>query len=297
VDESPRATIERFLHWAQIEAGLQPRTVDSYRLDLETFVRWSKPERPFTKVLASHVRAFLSSEQLAGKSGRTIARRLTAMRLLYRLLRSEGSVEHDPTQAVPRPTLRAPLPKVLSRTEVERLLQAPDPEGAFGLRERLIVEWLYGTGCRVTELATLRLSAIDRDLKIARCTGKGGKERMLLLNPPTLAALDRWVRRGRPKFARPGSTDHLLLSRSGQPLERTRLFEIVQQRAVRAGVATRISPHVLRHSFATHLLEGGADLRVVQELLGHANLATTQVYTHVDVERLRAAHRKFHPRA
>lgn len=295
--EGPRETIARFLQWARVEAGLAPLSVAAYQRDLEAFLRFRSPPRPFAAIEAKDVRAFMAAEQTSGKSGRTIARRLTALRLLYRLLRSEGAITHDPTQAVPRPTARTPLPKVLTRGEVDRLLALDDPEGPFGLRERLIMEWLYGTGCRVSELAELRLNMIDVELKLARCTGKGGKERLLLLNPPTVAALERYLKKGRPAHVHAESDDHLLLSRSGRPLERTRLFQIVQRRARRAGIARRLSPHVLRHSFATHLLEGGADLRVVQDLLGHASLATTQVYTHVDVERLRAQHQKFHPRA
>ena len=295
--ERPDETVARFLQWARVEAGLQPLSIAAYESDLRAFLRTQPRGRPFAEVVPKDVRAFFAKEQADGKSARTIARRLTALRMVYRLLLSEGATDVDPTQAIPRPTLRPALPKVLTPSEVERLLALQDPDGPLGLRERLILEWLYGTGCRVSELASMRLPAIDRELRVARCLGKGGKERLLLLDPPTLAALGRWLADGRPAFVRAESNDHLLLSRNGRPLERTRLFQIVQQRALRAGIARRLSPHVLRHSFATHLLDGGADLRVVQELLGHADLATTQVYTHVDVARLRAAHRKFHPRA
>jgi integrase/recombinase XerD len=198
---------------------------------------------------------------------------------------------------VPRPTLRAPLPKVLTRREVDALLALEDAQDRFGLRERLIVEWLYGTGCRVSELAAQKVTAIDFELRLARCTGKGGRERLLYLNDAIMAALAAWLERGRPEFARGKPGDALLLSRSARPLDRTRILRIVHRRAQLAGIARPLSPHVLRHSFATHLLEGGADLRAVQDLLGHQSLATTQVYTHVDTSRLRAQHRKFHPRA
>ncbi len=293
--ESPQRTVERFLQWASIEAGLQPLSVAAYGRDLRTFVRWLAPPRPFTEVRPSDVRAFLMAQNELGLDPRTVARRLTALRLLYRLLASESPVV-DPTRTIPRPTLHASLPKVLSRGDVEKLLTLIEPPTPLGLRERLIVEWLYGTGCRVSELAHQQLAHVDLEVKVARCTGKGGKERLLLLNPPTVAALRNWLERGRPKLARDRSGDALLLSKSGRPLERTRLFQLIRARARRAGIVRPLSPHGLRHSFATHLLEGGADLRVVQELLGHASLATTQVYTHVDVTRLKAAHQRFHPR-
>jgi len=290
-------TLARFLHWGRIEAGLAERTVEAYRRDLRAFLKWSARTTSFAGVTPKDVRSFLLAEQSAGKNAKTTARRLTALRLLYRFIRSEGGVDHDPTHAIPRPTVRAPLPKVLARVEVERLLAFRRHASPLELRDRLAIEWLYGTGCRISELAEMRLAAIDVELKLARCTGKGGKERLLLLNPAAIAALTDYLENGRPKLAGAKRDEHLLLSKSGGPLDRIRLFRVVRRRALEAGIRSRLSPHVLRHSFATHLLEGGADLRVVQELLGHASLQTTQVYTHVDVERLRAAHRKFHPRA
>jgi integrase/recombinase XerD len=301
-DESPNcaaSSIRRFLHWARIEAGLAPLTVAAYERDLSAFVRFHGPDGSFemTSVKPADVRRFLASEQAAGRGPGTVARRLTALRLVYRLLRSEGACASDPTEAVPRPTLRAPLPKVLTHREIDLLLALPDAADAFGLRERLILEWLYGTGCRVSELAAQVVSSIDTELRLARCTGKGGRERLLYLNDAIMAALAAWLERGRPRFARGKPGDALLLSRSARALDRTRIFTIVRRRALRAGITRRLSPHMLRHSFATHLLEGGADLRAVQDLLGHKSLATTQVYTHVDTSRLRAQHRKFHPRA
>jgi integrase/recombinase XerD len=298
-ENSAAASIHRFLHWAAIEAGLAPLTIAAYERDLAAFVRFRGAGGAFamTEVKPAEVRRFLASEQAAGRGPGTVARRLTALRLLYRLLRSEGLCASDPTEAVPRPTLRAPLPKVLTRRETDALLALDEARDRFGLRERLIVEWLYGTGCRVSELAAQKVTAIDFELRLARCTGKGGRERLLYLNDAIMAALAAWLERGRPEFARGKPGDALLLSRSARPLDRTHILRIVRRRAQLAGIARPLSPHVLRHSFATHLLEGGADLRAVQDLLGHQSLATTQVYTHVDTSRLRAQHRKFHPRA
>jgi integrase/recombinase XerD len=294
--ESASETVVRFLHWARLEAGMAAKSVEAYQRDLTTFVRSLSRARPFAELEPQDVRTFLAAQQEDGRNPRTVARRLTALRMLYRFLRSEG-LERDPTHGIPSPTVRLPLPRVLSRKEVERLLALRRPDSPLERRDRLIVEWLYGTGCRVSELAEIRLTAIDLELRMARCTGKGGKERMLLLHDAGMEALRSYLEHARPQLARPDGDDHLLLSRKGRPLDRIRVFRVIQQRAIEAGVRTRLSPHVLRHSFATHLLEGGADLRVVQELLGHASLKTTQIYTHVDVERLRAAHRRFHPRA
>lgn len=295
--ESPAATVARFLQWARVEAGLAAATVEAYERDLLAFVRFRGAERPLRDASPADLRRFLASEQSSGKNPGTVARRLTALRLLYRLLHSEGALARDPTETIPRPTRRAPLPKVLTHAEVDRFLKLADPEGPLGLRERLVVEWLYGTGCRVSELAAIRIPEIDVELRLSRCTGKGGRERLLLLNDEIVRALAAWLADGRPKFVNAGSGDWLLLSYRGRPLERSWLFGIVRRRAERAGISRKLSPHMLRHSFATHLLEGGADLRAVQELLGHQSLATTQIYTHVDAERLREQHRKFHPRA
>ncbi len=295
--ETASETIARFTHWARIEAGLAPQTVEAYRRDLRAFTTELTPSLSFDRVTPANIRAFLAAQQASGKNARTTARRLTALRMLYRFLGSEGDLARDPTHGIPQPIVRSPLPRVLGRPELQRLLELRRREGSLELRDRLVVEWLYGTGCRVSELVEMRLPDLDLELSVARCVGKGGKERMLLLNVPAAAALKEYLDRGRPRLARPDSDDHLLLSRSGRPLDRVRLLRIVKRRARLAGVTAKLSPHVLRHSFATHLLEGGADLRVVQELLGHASLQTTQIYTHVDVERLRAAHRRFHPRA
>jgi len=295
--EPALATVTRFLHWASVEAGLADLTVAAYRRDLRAFVRFHGASRRFEDVTAADLRRFLADQAASGRGPGTVARRLTALRLVFRLLRSEGLVTADPTETIPRPTLRAPLPRILTRREIDKLLALPEADDAFGLRERLVIEWLYGTGCRVSELSSLRLNALDVELRVARCSGKGGRERLLFLNDEILRALAAWLERGRPKLARPGSPDHLLLSRSGRPLARNSIFTLVCRRALRAGIARRLSPHMLRHSFATHLLEGGADLRAVQDLLGHQSLATTQIYTHVDSQRLRDQHRKFHPRA
>lgn len=295
---SPRGVQEelrRFLSFATVEAGLQPSTVEAYRRDLRSFLAFKAPLRSFTRVTEKRIRDYLREQREAGRSPGTVARRLTALRLLFRLLISEGTLTRDPTRNIPYPAPGRRLPKILTRGEVDRLLRVADPDGPLGRRERLIVEWLYGTGCRVSECSSQKLADIDPELRMAKCTGKGDKERMLFFNDSTLAALNAYLE-VRPRLARAHSGDELLLSRSGRPLDRVRIFRILRKRAQRAGLSHLPSPHYLRHSFATHLLEGGADLRAVQELLGHQNLATTQIYTHVDRQRLKRAHRRYHPR-
>ena len=263
-------------------------------------LRASGEGRRVETVDKAEIRRFLAAQLAAGLDRKTVARRLTALRQLFRLLASERETLEDPTRGVRVPGSRKRLPKTLARREVEQLLALQDPPGPYGLRERLLVEWLYGTGCRVSELCDLRVGDVDRELGVARCRGKGGKERLLFLNASCDSALDRWMSDGRPALSRRRSierqTDHLVLSRSGGPLDRVRIFRILRARALRAGLSRLPSPHWLRHSFATHLLEGGADLRAVQDLLGHEDLSTTQIYTHVDQPRLAKTHAKYHPR-
>ena len=295
--EGPAQTVKRFLSFARVELGLSPLTLEAYGRDLHRFLRFrGLSGGPFAEVSEREIRDFLATEREAGLAPGTVARRLTALRLLFRLLVSEGAVSLDPTRNVPYPILGRRLPKLLTGPDVIRLLSVGEQEGPLGCREKLIIEWLYGTGCRVSELAGQLLGLMDRDLGLARCTGKGGKERLLFLGEPALEALDRYLAQARPRLSRDSGEDHLLLSRTGRPLDRTQIFRIVRARAQRAGLHPLPSPHYLRHSFATHLLEGGADLRAVQELLGHQSLSTTQIYTHVDGQRLRTIHRRFHPR-
>ncbi len=295
--ESRTESLQQFLTWATVEAGLAEATVASYERDLRAFLRFLPAPLGFENAKESHIRGFLLEQRQRGLRSGTVARRLTSLRLLYRLLLAESRVAEDPTRGVPYPGVSRRLPYVLSREQVQRLLDEADPPGPLGIRERLILEWLYGTGCRVSELAGIQLPDLDLDLGVCRCLGKGGRERLLLLHQHLREIVRQYLREARPQLLEDRTSNHLVLSRSGRPLDRTQIFRILQQRAKRAGVSPLPSPHKLRHSFATHLLEGGADLRAVQELLGHQSLATTQIYTHVDVQRLRDAHRRFHPRA
>jgi integrase/recombinase XerD len=258
-----------------------------------------RPEAPARRALAGltreHVLAWLSAERGRGAAPRSTARRLCAIRSFSRFAVGMGALASDPTADLPRGASPPPLPKVLSPSAVLRLLGPPSGGDPIALRDRALVEALYATGARVQEALDWRLGDVRFSERLVRCVGKGRKERWVPLGRPAAEALGRWIGEGRPRLDRKGS-DLVFLSRGGRPLDRHRVFRMLGRRAAAAGLSSRPGPHVLRHSFATHLLSGGADLRAVQELLGHQNVQTTEVYTHVEPERLKAVHRRCHPR-
>jgi integrase/recombinase XerD len=222
---------------------------------------------------------------------------VVALRHLFSWLKREGRIERDLLPALDLPRLDRLLPETLSETEVDHLLAVELPETPLGLRNRALLEVLYASGLRVSEAAGLRLEYFLREERLLRVIGKGNRERVVPVGDRAIAAIDRWLARGRPLLVRPKTGGELFLGEHGRRLTTARLWQIVQEMARLAGLKKKIWPHLLRHSFATHLLGRGADLRAIQEMLGHASLATTQVYTHVDQARLRQIHRQFHPRA
>ncbi len=295
------AGLERFLEMLVVERGASPNTLDAYRRDLEDFGRFLHPRgaRPETAT-AEDVRAWLADLGERGFAATTVARRLSALRHFYRFLFLEGERRDDPTSRIDRPRTRRPLPRLLSPEEVAALLVAaagrPGPEG---VRLLALLELLYATGLRVSELVGLRCGALAPDLRSLRVVGKGGKERLVPIGGRARAALREWLAirperdaRGRPipwLFPSRGKSGHLT---------RQRALQLVKELAAECGLdPARLSPHVLRHAFATHLLEGGADLRAVQTLLGHADIATTQIYTHLQTERLAQVVTQHHPLA
>lgn len=293
-----------FRDYLEVEAGASPHTVESYTRDLERLQAWlARKGVARTKDLTgSLLQAWVLSMRQEGLSPRTVARALSAVRGFLRFLQGEGSLDQDPSGSLGGGHLPLSLPRTLSREEVEEILDAPPPKGtprALALRNAAFLELLYSSGARVSEALSLELSRLRLDLGSALCTGKGRKERVLQLGPRAVAKLERYLQGGRPLLAAklpPGGDPGLVfLSRGGKPLDRHQAFRIVAAACRRAGLAAA-GPHALRHSFATHLLEGGADLRAVQELLGHAKITTTQIYTHVEADRLKAAHETFHPR-
>ena len=289
--------LRAFLAQLRTEAAASPHTLDAYRNDLLRLAAFCARRRlVLRRVMTAELLEFLGEERRAGASPATLARRLSALRAFFRFALAERLVELDPCAELSSPRLRRPLPRLLDGAQVERLLESPDAAAPLGLRDRALLELFYATGARVSELADLRTDSVLEGLSVVRCHGKRDKQRLVPLGRRARAALTLYLERERPALeARRPGTPYLFLSRNGRRLTRERLFGIVRHYALAAGLPP-ISPHALRHSFATHMLENGADLRAVQELLGHADIATTEIYTHVDRKRLRAAHSAHHPR-
>lgn len=288
--------IERFLVDLEQRRNASPQTVRNYRLDLEHLTEWLQ-ERDITSWGAMDrqaVRAWLSWLHREGYAPASMTRKLAAARSLFRFLIREGEIVHNPLMLVPAPKGRQSLPNVLTIEEIERLLSAPSPTTPLGVRDRCLLEVLYATGLRVGELLSLRLDDIDWSERTLRVRGKGMKERIVLLGDVAMDALELYVHRSRPELLKGRATEALFLSHIGQPLSVRGFHAVLRPHLEAADIARRVTPHTLRHSFATHLLEGGADLRSVQELLGHASVSTTQVYTHVSEGYLREVYAKAH---
>jgi len=302
--DKPESTGKPFGRWVRAwlahlrtEAALSDHTLQAYRRDLGRFSGFLHDQGlKAEQVMTAEVLAFLASERSRGLAPSSLARCQASLRGFFRWLLQEGHVPINPCAELPGPRLTRPLPKLLSGQQVEALVTAPDTSRPLGLRNRAILELLYATGARVSEVADLRSDSVLDDLGVIRCHGKRDKQRLVPLGRAAKEALARYLRDERPVLAakNPGAP-WLFLSKSGRRLGRDRILRIVQNLALGLGLPP-VTPHVLRHSFATHLLEGGADLRAVQELLGHADIGTTEIYTHVDSRRLRSTHERFHPR-
>jgi integrase/recombinase XerD len=297
---APAATgplVERFLDYVRHERGLAANTQAAYRRDLRDFVGWLGGRAAATlsvRDLGDYF-AFLAKKGLARAS---IARQAATLKSFYAFLQLEGVVAESPAELVSGARRDDTMPGTLSPEQVDRLLESPDARAAVGVRDRALLELLYATGCRASEVSAMRLADIRLAEAFCTCRGKGDKERVVPLGRRAVAALRAWADGPRKAFAaRAGSApDWALLSTRGNRLSRMRIWEIVREHAAAAGIPPDIGPHTLRHSFATHLVAGGVDLRHVQEMLGHASIATTQRYTHVDAGRLKTIHTKFHPR-
>ncbi|MDR7417133.1 MAG: site-specific tyrosine recombinase XerD [Armatimonadota bacterium] len=290
--------VDAFLDHLRLEVGCSPHTCAAYRTDLVDFARFVRARgvTDLRAVSRAEVTLYLFSLRHRRMSPATVARRLSALRTLYRFLVQEGEANTDPTEDVRGPRRRRPLPKVLSREEVARLLTQPSARSPEGLRDRAILELLYASGLRVAELVGLEVGDVDLEAELVRVTGKGRRPRVVPVGSYAVRALEAYLNLGRPALLRGRQTRALFVNRAGRPLSRQGVWGMLRRYARLAGIASPVSPHVLRHSFATHLLEGGADLRAVQELLGHASIATTQIYTHVTREHLRQAFDRAHPR-
>lgn len=295
------AAARSFLTWVRVEKGLAENTVAAYRRDLGKFTAWAeKHKRPLVAVTRDDVVDFLGSLYQRKLDSRSVARHLVTLRNFFRYALSEGLVAHDPTLDLESPRVWKKLPGCLTLEEVERLLAAPDANTALGLRDKAMLELLYSTGLRVSELVGLRTGDLDRQGGCLRTLGKGSKERLVPVGRQALAIVERYLRESRPELLRRNrvmACSWLFVNRRGSKLSRVGFWKILRGYGRKAGLRSRLAPHKLRHSFATHLLERGADLRSVQLMLGHADISTTQIYTHVIQQRLKQVYRAHHPRA
>lgn len=288
-----------FLQYLEVEGGLSPHTLSAYRDDLGQLNLFLQREQigSLSKITPEEILEFCLDQKQKGHSPSTIARRLSAIRSFFKYLSAEGTHEIDLT-LIDTPKRWKRLPDTLSLQEVLNLLSTVRQESGqpLAVRDRAILESLYASGMRVSEACDLKREHTDLSLGIARCRGKGNKERIVPLGRPAVESIRLYLDRERPKLAKGKDSPNLFLSRSGRRLSRDAVWRLLKKWSLRAGLSRAVHPHMLRHSFATHLLSGGADLRSVQEMLGHANIVTTQIYTHVDGDRLKREYKKFHPR-
>jgi integrase/recombinase XerD len=289
--------IERFSDALWMEAGLSENTLSAYRSDLDVYARWlARRNLDLERAGRGELLGYLAECVGRGARPRTTARLLSSLRRFYRYLLREGVIKADPSVEVDSPKLGRPLPKSLTEEQVERLLQAPDTKSNLGLRDRAMLETLYASGLRVSELVGLRLSQLNLNSGVLRVVGKGNKERLAPLGEEALTWLTTYLSQARGALLGAHISDALFLTARGTSMTRQAFWYGIKTHARRAGIDTALSPHTLRHAFATHLLNHGADLRVVQMLLGHADLSTTQIYTQVARERLKSLHARHHPR-
>ncbi|GMA60677.1 site-specific tyrosine recombinase XerD [Alicyclobacillus fastidiosus] len=291
--------IQRFVEYLTVERGLSTNTLESYERDLHTFESYlvKRGSCVVQDVQQHHIIAFLGYLHEAGRANSTISRNLASIRSFFHFLIREDFILQDPTVHVDTPKIEKRLPRVLTPEEVESLLRAPDQKSPSGLRDYAMLELLYATGIRVSELVSLQATDVHLSSGFLRCMGKGGKERIIPIGEYAVHALSSYLERARPHFVRKTKHEALFLNHHGMQMSRQGFWKILKKYAQEAGILKDITPHTLRHSFATHLLERGADLRAVQEMLGHADISTTQIYTHVTKGRLKEIYAAAHPRS
>ena len=295
--------INSFLNYAKVEKGLAPNSIAAYRRDLNKFAVFvKKRQRTIATVERDDIVEFLAELYRAHLDSRSVARHLVSLRNIFKFARMEDMIQIDPTLNMESPRIRKSLPVYLRMEEVDRLLEQPNVSTPYGLRDRAMLEVLYSTGLRVSELTSLKVSDFDARMGCLRCIGKGDKERLVPVGRRALTAVQQYLETARPQFLHGGGKTgsggaYLFLSRDGARISRITVWRTLTILGRKAGIRTQLSPHKLRHSFATHLLERGADLRSVQLMLGHVNIATTQIYTHVVEERLKQIYKAHHPRA
>jgi len=292
--------IQEFINYISVERGLAKNTLLAYARDLKAYVEYLKAQnrKQPDDVSREHVTQFMYTLKKKGLSTTSICRALAAVKMFHRFLVRENFAKEDPTNLVETPKIWKRVPEVLSQAEMEAIIRAAQGKSAQMVRDYAILELFYASGMRVSELADLKANALNFDVGYVRCIGKGSKERIIPIGKKSREALALYCQKVRPKFLAKSSpeADTLFLSRLGKRLSRQSIWKLINVYALKAGIRKVIKPHTLRHTFATHLLEHGADLRSVQEMLGHSDISTTQIYTHVDKERLKSVHKQFHPR-
>lgn len=293
-----KTLLEEFLNYLSVEKGLSKNTILAYKTDITFFIDYFEAigKKGIENISRQDITDYLLSLKDKGLSSNSISRALVAVKMFYRFLVQERFIKEDTAGVLESPRLIRPLPNVLGMAEVDKLLSAPDIRGWIGIRDRAALELMYATGMRVSELVELTLDGLNLDVGFIRCRGKGDKERIVPIGRKAKEAVSRYLERTRPRLSKNKDDKHLFLSRLGKKISRQSFWKMIKSCARKARVKSGITPHTLRHSFATHLLERGADLRVVQEMLGHSDISTTQIYTHINKERLKSIHRQYHPR-
>jgi integrase/recombinase XerD len=290
--------IRAFLNSLRVEKGLSDNTIQAYRRDMAKLAAFAAARKLGAKdIQRSDVVDFLASLYRTGLEGRSVARNLVTIRHFFRFSLLEGYVQDDPAATIESPRFRQSLPEFLSVEEVDRLLARPDINAVVGIRDRAMIELMYSCGLRVSELCGIRLADLQADSGCLRCVGKGNKERLVPVGRKALDAVQRYLRMSRPKLLGESSSPFLFVNQAGSAVNRIAFWKLLGDYGRKAGLRKALTPHMLRHSFATHLLDRGADLRSVQMMLGHSDISTTQIYTHVVEERLKQVYKAHHPRA
>ena len=292
------ADVRTFLSYLRVEKGLSDNTIQSYRRDMLKFVEFlDKKNIDTAQIRRTDVVEFMASLYKRRLDSRSVARHLVTIRHFFRFALLEGFVKEDPAATIESPKFRQSLPYFLSVDEVERLLAQPDASSAVGLRDKAIIELMYSTGIRVSELTGIRVGDLQMEAGCLRCIGKGNKERLVPVGKKALAVVEAYLKKSRPELLKDGASSQLFLNQRGRPMDRVTIWKIMGRYGRKAQLRKPLKPHTLRHSFATHLLDRGADLRSVQMMLGHSDISTTQIYTHVVEERLKQVYKAHHPRA
>lgn len=290
--------LDEFLNYLSVERGLSKNTISSYRTDLIFFIQYFEKKNygGIERIKRQDIMNYLLSLKDKGLSSNSISRALVAIKMFYKFLVQEHFVKEDVAGILDSPRLIRPLPNVMNTSEVDKILSVIDMRDWMGIRDKAALELMYATGMRVSELVELEVGGLNLDVGFIKCRGKGDKERIVPIGKKAKEAIERYMEKVRPQLLKKRQDQHLFLSRLGKKVSRQSFWKMIKRLAKAARIKKDITPHTLRHSFATHLLERGADLRVVQEMLGHSDISTTQVYTHINKERLKSIHKQFHPR-